>query len=70
MSRKLIIVEPPEKNMFQLLEMNMNKEELALERELCVNFRELLLGKDSKNVKTEVKECYYQIVECFENGGF
>ena len=67
-SRHLIVVEPPEKNLFELLRLSINKEELVLEKELCVNFRELLLGRINNDVKPEVVDCYRQIVKCFEQG--
>lgn len=67
-SRHLIVIEPPNKNLFELLTLSINKEELMLERELCVNFRDLLLGKVSSSVKPELVECYKQIVKCFEEG--
>lgn len=67
-SRHLIKIEG-EKNLFTLLDLGLNKEELEKENSLCLYFRKLLIGKVENDVSLELEKPYLQIVECFENGG-
>ena len=70
MSTKLIIVENTEKgDIFSLLKLDMTTEELELERDLCIEFRKLLTGKEKCEVKDRLSDCYERVLECFENGG-
>lgn len=64
MSTKLILG-----NLFTILKINMTKEELELEKNLCIKFRELLIGKENVCVIEELNNCYRKVLECFENGG-
>jgi hypothetical protein len=69
-SRKLIFVENRIKDsIFDVLKIDMNKDELILEKELCLIFRGLLAGKVDYEVKKEIEESYRVLFNCFESGG-
>ncbi len=70
MSRNLILVDgTDEKSVFTLLDVMMSQEELDLEKELCLRFRELLSGKVEYDVDASIADSYKKVLECFENGG-
>jgi hypothetical protein len=70
-SKKLILVEgDADRSVFTILDVALDEEELALEKELCLKFRELLAGKVWYDVaNSKFAECYKIVLECFENGG-
>lgn len=70
-SKSLILVENSyDTNVFNILDIPMDEEELELEKELCLKFRELLAGKVWHDVaNSKFVECYRVVLECFENGG-
>ncbi len=70
-SKNLILVEDSDdRSVFTILDVLMDQEELELEKELCLKFRELLSGKVWYGVEnSRFAECYQIVLECFENGG-
>lgn len=65
LSKDLITVYDNRK-LFDILSINLNKEDTQIEQVLCVKFRKLLHGEvdDLENV-----EGYQQLVDIFETGG-
>jgi len=66
-SRHLIIIDGERySNIFHILKLNLSPEELEQEKDLCIKFRELLIGKESKETCVSGFE---EVLKCFENGG-
>jgi hypothetical protein len=70
MSRHLIVIDGGKyNNTFHILKINLTKEELEEEKDLCIRFRKLLLGKDRKESNGIDISGFEEVLECFENGG-
>ena len=70
-STKLILVENGkiQKNIFKALNVDMDENDILLEKELCLKFRNLLSGKVENDIdNVEIAKSYRQLLECFEKG--
>jgi hypothetical protein len=67
-SRHLMIIDGGLNNVFNVLKIQLSPAELELEKDLCIRFRELLLGKDRKGVALDYSG-FEEVLKCFENGG-
>jgi hypothetical protein len=70
LSRHLIIIDGGAKhNTFHIIKINLTKEELELEKDLCIRFRKLLLSKDRKESNGIDISGFEEVLKCFEQGG-
>lgn len=65
LSKDLIVIEN-NKKLFDIIKLNVEKEELEKERKLCHNLKQMLLGERAPYNNLEG---FSQVLECFENGG-
>jgi hypothetical protein len=66
-SRHLMVVDGGKQtNTFHILKINLTKEELEEEKDLCIRFRQMLVGKERKGIDVSGFE---EVLKCFENGG-
>lgn len=70
MSQKLLVIEGSQsKNILELLRFPMSDVEIALEQELCIKFRDLVLGRIDRNIRFDLAPSYDMLVKFFEKGG-
>jgi hypothetical protein len=70
MSQKLLVIEgTTSKNILDLLPLQLNDADTALEQELCIKFRDLVLGRIDRNIRYDLAPSYDMLVKFFEKGG-
>lgn len=70
MSQRLIVVDKEAyENIFEILKVDLTPDEALLEKELCIKFRELILGRIDRNIKDDLAASYDMLIKCFEKGG-